>query len=52
MQNKIYRVLQNDEVVAIFNRKDYANDFIDYQATISGYQMLPKYYMINGGNYL
>ena len=25
MQNKIYRVLQNDEVVAIFNRKDYAN---------------------------
>lgn len=35
MQNKIYRVLQNDEVVAIFNRKDYANDFIDYQATIS-----------------
>lgn len=28
MQNKIYRVLQNDEVVAIFNRKDYANDFI------------------------
>ncbi len=35
IQNKIYRVLQNDEVVAIFNRRDYANDFIDYQATIS-----------------
>lgn len=35
MQNKIYRVLQNDEVVEIFNRKDYANDFIDYQATVS-----------------
>lgn len=36
MQTKIYRVLENDEVVAVFNRKDYANDFIDYQATISG----------------
>lgn len=35
MQSKIYRVLENDEVVAIFNRKEYANDFIDYQATIS-----------------
>ena len=35
MQNKIYRVLQNDEVVAIFNDKEYADDFIDYQATIS-----------------
>lgn len=31
----IYRVLENDEVVAIFNRKEYADDFIDYQATIS-----------------
>lgn len=31
----IYRVLENDEVVAIFNQKEYANDFIDYQRTIS-----------------
>lgn len=31
----IYRVLENDEVVAIFKSKNYANDFIDYQATIS-----------------
>ena len=35
MQTKIYRVLEDDEVVAIFNRKEYADDFIDYQATIS-----------------
>lgn len=42
MQNKIYRVLQNDEVVAIFNRKDYANDFIDYQNS----------YLTNQGNLL
>lgn len=35
MQNKIYRVLEKDEVVAIFNSKEYANDFIDYQATIT-----------------
>lgn len=35
MQSKIYRVLENDEVVAIFNDKEYADDFIDYQATIS-----------------
>lgn len=34
-ENMIYRVLEDDEVVAIFNRKEYANDFIDYQATIS-----------------
>ena len=31
----IYRVLKNDEVIAIFNSRDYAQDFIDYQATIS-----------------
>lgn len=35
MKNKIYRVLENDEVVAVFNRRKYANDFVDYQATIS-----------------
>lgn len=37
----IYRVLEKDEVVAIFNSKEYADDFIDYQATIS-----PKEFMI------
>lgn len=31
----IYRVIENDEVVAVFNNLDYAQDFIDYQATIS-----------------
>lgn len=35
MKNKIYRVLENDEVIAVFNRRKYANDFVDYQATIS-----------------
>ena len=32
---KIYRVIENEAVVAIFNSKKYAKDFIDYQATIS-----------------
>lgn len=32
---KICRVLINDEVIAIFNQKKYATDFIDYQETIS-----------------
>ncbi len=35
MKNKVYRILEDDEVVAIFKSKNYANDFIDYQATIS-----------------
>lgn len=35
MQNKIYRVLESDNVIAIFNCKEYADDFIDYQETIS-----------------
>lgn len=35
MKKFIYRVLKNDEVVAIFNRKQYAKDFIDYQNSIS-----------------
>ena len=33
--NMMYRVLEDEEVVAIFNRKEYADDFINYQATIS-----------------
>lgn len=32
---KIFRVIENDEVVAIFDKKKYAKDFIEYQATIS-----------------
>ena len=32
---KIYRVILNDEVIAIFDTQKYANDFVDYQATIS-----------------
>ena len=35
MKTKIYRVLENDEVIAVFNRKKYAIDFVEYQATIS-----------------
>ncbi|HFD6739010.1 TPA: hypothetical protein ACF3QX_002883 [Enterococcus faecium] len=35
MMKKIYRVLEKDEVVAIFESVKYAQDFIDYQATIS-----------------
>ena len=35
MMKKIYRVIENEAVVAIFNSKKYAKDFIDYQATIS-----------------
>lgn len=33
--NMIYRVLENDEVIGIFNKKQYAIDFIEYQKTIS-----------------
>lgn len=32
---KIYRVLENEIVVAIFDNKKYAKDFVAYQATIS-----------------
>lgn len=35
MKKYIYRVAKNDEVVAIFNREQYAKDFIAYQNTIS-----------------
>lgn len=35
MKTKIYRVYVDDEVVAVFNKRKYANDFVDYQATIS-----------------
>lgn len=31
----IYRVLLKGTVVGVFNNKKYAQDFIDYQATIS-----------------
>lgn len=34
MTNYIYRVFLNDVVVAVFNKKKFATDFIDYQATI------------------
>ena len=32
------RVLENDEVVAIFNEQQYAQDFIAYEKTISDKQ--------------
>lgn len=35
MKKYIYRVSKNDDVVAIFNREQYAKDFIVYQNTIS-----------------
>lgn len=35
MKKFIYRVLENDEVVAIFNEQQYAQDFIAYEKTIS-----------------
>ena len=35
MKKFIYRVLENDEVVAIFNGQQYAQDFIAYEKTIS-----------------
>ena len=38
MKKFIYRVLENDEVVAIFNEQQYAKDFIDYEKTISDKQ--------------
>jgi hypothetical protein len=31
MKKFIYRVLENDEVVAIFNEQQYAQDFIAYE---------------------
>lgn len=31
----IYRITLNELVVAVFNKKQYALDFIDYQKTIS-----------------
>ena len=34
MTKKVYRVLENDAVVAIFNSRKYANDFVEYQATL------------------
>ena len=38
MKKFIYRVLENDEVVAIFNEQEYAQDFIAYEKTISDKQ--------------
>ena len=38
MKKFIYRVLENDEVVAIFNEQQYAQDFIAYEKTISDKQ--------------
>ncbi|CAI3498762.1 hypothetical protein CIRMBP1309_01937 [Enterococcus cecorum] len=38
MKKFIYRVLENDEVVAIFNDQQYAQDFIAYEKTISDKQ--------------
>lgn len=35
MSQEIYRVLKDDEVIAIFNNKKYANDFVDYESTIA-----------------
>ena len=35
MKDRIFRVLENETVVAVFNRLEYAQDFIDYQKTIS-----------------
>lgn len=34
MKEKVYRVLCDDEVIAIFRTKRFAIDFIEYQATI------------------
>lgn len=34
-KKKVYRVIEDGEVVGIFNRKEYVKDFVDYQATIS-----------------
>lgn len=34
MKEKVYRVLCDDEVIAIFKTKRFAIDFIEYQATI------------------
>ena len=38
MKKFIYRVVENDEVVAIFNEQQYAQDFIAYEKTISDKQ--------------
>ncbi|WP_215717130.1 hypothetical protein [Enterococcus durans] len=38
MKKFIYRVLENDEVVAIFNEQQYTQDFIAYENTISDKQ--------------
>nr|WP_181728235.1 hypothetical protein [Enterococcus faecalis]QFX76034.1 hypothetical protein [Enterococcus faecalis] len=38
MKKFIYRVVENDEVVAIFNEQQYAQDFIVYEKTISDKQ--------------
>lgn len=38
MKKFIYRVLENDEVVAIFNEQQYAQDFIAYEKIISDKQ--------------
>ena len=38
MKKFIYRVLENDEVVAIFNEQQNAQDFIAYEKTISDKQ--------------
>jgi len=35
MKTKVYRVYEDDEVVAIFNKRKYADDFVYYQASIS-----------------
>lgn len=34
-KKKVYRVIENDEIVGVFSRQEYAKDFVDYQATIS-----------------
>ena len=38
MKKFIYRVLENDEEVDIFNEQQYAHDFIAYEKTISDKQ--------------
>lgn len=34
-KKKVYRVVEDGEVIGIFDREEYAKDFVDYQATIS-----------------
>lgn len=37
---KVYRVLENDEVVGVFKKEEYAEDFVEYQKTISDTEFL------------